>query len=876
MQAEGQGFPEKSELRTTGSLVVQGREDVTRLTAQTLSQTEKLLCACSDRETPPVFAGMPVFREMFIELKRRGVIVRYVTDVTQDNIQYCKKIMEEFGFELRHLEGIKGNFGVADRDKQYWTSARVENSSGHSRPQLLWSDVPAIVEQNQYIFDVLWDRAVPAEARFLELEQGVSPERTEVIFGEDNVLNSITSVIRNARSRVHVCVDPLGPSASLSIEPIRLAIAASGSRKVTPLYITEITGENIADCRKLVELGVELRHIDGVKGNFGVTDDEYCASSTLEGSKPILQLVYSNSKAIVEQHEYLFQTLWNRATPAPARFKEIDEGIQRYETRILRDPNQILSETKRMAVTSRRYSVSSVSGGLLYAYNYAYDDFAEILEKARRGEHEGIKWVTRIDESTLEAAKKFMEKGMLLRHLDSVPTESFGVSDREVGVTISRIENGTLNNSAIFSDDPMYVEHYTGGFEELWKSGVDANVRIKEIEEGVEEPRVTIIRNRSDVQELLLRLLNQASEEILLLLPSSNSYRRQERIGVIDSMQKAAERGVKVRLLTPRVYTDDDTKNLVEYKAIREATGLNTVTIAVVDRTRSLIIEQQDDTKQEFIESIGVATYSTRGSTVKANIRFFERMWEEVAEREREEVLLEKERRSRMEAELLQDILAHDIRNYNQAARLNAELISDELGTASAESLKPLVDSVINSIDGSTRLVERAAKIGKILTEGSNVNLFPVNVAETVGNAAKLVKESQRGKQISIETPTDLDKKSVMADDMLLEVFVNLFSNSAKYTNEKEVQVGFAVDEVVEKGTPFYRIAVSDHSHGIPDEQKSSLFTRYLKSARGSGLGLSIVHALVSDRYQGKITVRDRVKGDYTKGTVMEILLPKA
>jgi len=873
-----EGHPKETIQRPTGK-VVQGEADATRLTAQTLSQVEKLLCVCGDREVPRVFAESVLFRDIFLGVKSRGIEVRFVTEITQDNIQYCRKIAEEYGFELRHLDGIKGNFGVADRKKQYWTSARVQNSEGEM-PQLMWSDVPAIVEQNQYVFDLLWNKAIPIEVRFIELEHGVTPQRTEVIFGEENVSNTITRIISNARTRIHACIDSLGPSVSLSMEPVRLAISDSfAKRKISPKYITEITPENIGECRRLIELGVELRHLDSVKGNFGVTDDEYCATSTLEGSRPILQLVYSNSKAVVEQNEYLFQTLWSRATPVNLRFKEIVEGIPRYETRIIRDSNQILVETKRMIDSSKRYSVSSVSGGLLYAYSYAFGDFDEILEKARRGEHEGIKWVTRIDESSLEAAKKFLEKGMLLRHVDNVPTESFGVSDREVGVTLSRLENGAMNNSALFSNDPMYIEHYSGVFEELWKSGIDAKIRIKEIEEGIEEPRIRIIRNRDDVRVQLLHLLNHATEEILLLLPSSNSYRRLMKIGVIDAMQKAVQRGVKVSLLAPSLNEkqDDDQKNQIEYKAIREATGLNTVTIVVVDRTRSLIIEQQDDSKQDFVESIGVATYSTRGSTVKANIRFFERMWEEVAEREREEMLLEKERRSRMEAELLQDILAHDIRNYNQAARLNAELLADELGEAPPESLKPLVDSVINSIDGSTRLVDRAAKIGKILSDGSNVNLVPVNLADIIETSIATVRESQRGKkEIFIEKPGDLDKKSVMADDMLQEVFLNLFSNSAKYTDGSEARITLAVEELIQNGGAYYKISVSDQSHGIPEEQKPNLFTRYLKSARGSGLGLSIVHALVSDRYLGGITVRDRVTGDPTKGTIMEILLPRA
>jgi hypothetical protein len=37
--------------------------------------------------------------------------------------------------------------------------------------QIIYSDVKEIVEQGQYIFDTLWNRAIPAEQKINEIEK---------------------------------------------------------------------------------------------------------------------------------------------------------------------------------------------------------------------------------------------------------------------------------------------------------------------------------------------------------------------------------------------------------------------------------------------------------------------------------------------------------------------------------------------------------------------------------------------------------------------------------------------------------------------------------------------------------------------------------
>jgi two-component system, OmpR family, sensor histidine kinase VicK len=71
----------------------------------------------------------------------------------------------------------------------------------------------------------------------------------------------------------------------------------------------------------------ELRHLDGVKGGMAVSESEYMATTVLEESKPLIGVIYSNVKEVVEQGQYIFDTLWRSSASAEQKIREIDEGI---------------------------------------------------------------------------------------------------------------------------------------------------------------------------------------------------------------------------------------------------------------------------------------------------------------------------------------------------------------------------------------------------------------------------------------------------------------------------------------------------------------------------------------------------------------------
>ena len=69
--------------------------------------------SCGDYKAPSATIEVKEYRKLLFELKERGIKLRYITDITKANVKYCKELMSEFAYEIRHLDGIKANFSVA-------------------------------------------------------------------------------------------------------------------------------------------------------------------------------------------------------------------------------------------------------------------------------------------------------------------------------------------------------------------------------------------------------------------------------------------------------------------------------------------------------------------------------------------------------------------------------------------------------------------------------------------------------------------------------------------------------------------------------------------------------------------------------------------
>lgn len=149
---------------------------------------------------------------------------------------------------------------------------------------------------------------------------GQNTTATIVVSGAGNIASTIARFQSNIKKDWCACVDSSIPAFSMS-DGIRQGYVSAKKRGVRMRYVTEIIPENLTHCRELMAF-VELRHIDGVRGSFAVSEGEFVAG--IQGKKaPLAKLVHSNVKELVAHQRDAFETLWENAMPAKSRIKEL-------------------------------------------------------------------------------------------------------------------------------------------------------------------------------------------------------------------------------------------------------------------------------------------------------------------------------------------------------------------------------------------------------------------------------------------------------------------------------------------------------------------------------------------------------------------------
>ena len=561
-------------------------------------------------------------------------------------------------------------------------------------------------------------------------------------------------------TKLDICADSTWPSVAMGIDVFRNALIDIKKRRITRRYITTITKNNLSYCKEVMKNG-ELRHLDGIRGNFAVSEREYLASATLQEAKLLQQVIYSNVKEVLEQQQYVFDSFWNRSSPAELRIKEIEEGINFGRTEVIQDPKE--------------------------------------------------------------------------------------------------------------------------------------------------------------VQHLFINMIKLAKHELLLVLPTINAFYRQERIGIIELLKQAAERdhSLNVRILTPTNdaiekklltiesgnaqrdhdgresyrqqlknkksfdtrHVDLETIDEDEEITAAERSAVTTVTILVVDRKESLVIESADDSRQDFIEAVGLATYSSSKPTVLSYFSIFENLWKQT---ELYQQLKESNKQLKLAYEQLKisdkmqsefiSAAAHELRTPIQPIISSVGIIRSRRGNMKLQELDDSLEMITRNTERLKQLSSEIIDVAKI--EGNSLDLEKerFDLSEVLFNIMEHYKNLISKTNINIKLLFDSCEDTLLVEadrDRISQVISNLLNNAVKFTRKRGGIVSVRIQKKVNTMNTNQSVAlisVRDTGSGIDHDILPRLFEKFAaKSFQGIGLGLFISKKII-EAQGGKIWAENNANTIGTNG----------
>ena len=537
--------------------------------------------------------------------------------------------------------------------------------------------------------------------------------KTEILYGVENSLSYGVKFMKNVTRKMDITFDHKAPSIVIKIPQYYDGYKDILERGGKIRCITEITKNNIQYCKELLNIVTDLRHLDGLKGGIAINESEYMATTVLQEEQPLTEVIYSNVEEVVSQGQYVFDTFWNNSISAIKKIKEIEEGIISYQTKIIEEDfgdSVIENEIRKVVYNSNELNACSSPGGLTIAYNYFIPLIKQMLERKKNGLHKGIRFLTEINKDNLEMVKVFLELGIDIRHIKDIPPFNFNVTNMELLAAIEINENKNLAKSMLYSNEPSYLKHFKNLFEELWKTSKNPHYIIKSIEEQTEISFIETIENSEEVFKLIRSLITSAKYEILGILPTFNSFRRQIEYGMVQHLKDVAllNKNINIKVLVTEEIDNQKQQEinllLNEYGSTfqnKNSTDLSLdfqidkienmkirainsefqteISLLVMDKNKSIIIESTNNATNNSLKAIGMASYSNSRHISKSYKSIIDNLWNQTEMYEQLKQAHEHlKNQDKMQKEFI-NIAAHELRTPIQPILGLSEIVRDKI-----------------------------------------------------------------------------------------------------------------------------------------------------------------------------------------------------
>jgi two-component system, OmpR family, sensor histidine kinase VicK len=390
------------------------RSEVINALLDIFSSAVSMIYICGNSKFPLQLLSLEIIKQTILSTanKNNWVKQRYLFEITRDNIQYCRNLMQIVGHDnyFCHSGDIEANFVV--NEKEYLGSITLREP----QQQAIYSNMNGILEQHRSIFDTLWNKAIPAKQRIEEIQEEIEPEFYEVINNYEKAQEKYIDLAKSidkeglllfANSKAMIRANKIGVIDSL--------IEASTKKGAIIRIVCPLAEENSEIVKTISERAPDIRILDydsNVSSHSGLFVVDRAKLMRFELKEPKAEqfsdaigfIIFSNNKASVDSSKSLFELLWNERIQQE-KLKEYDK---------LKEADKMKTEFINVAAHELRSPIQPVLGLSEFLLNQVgnIEQYRDLLNAINRNAKrlqqltENILDVSKIESHTLELHKE--------------------------------------------------------------------------------------------------------------------------------------------------------------------------------------------------------------------------------------------------------------------------------------------------------------------------------------------------------------------------------------------------------------------------------------------------------------------------------------
>lgn len=215
--------------------------------------------------------------------------------------------------------------------------------------------------------------------------------------------------------------------------------------------------------------------------------------------------------------------------------------------------------------------------------------------------------------------------------------------------------------------------------------------------------------------------------------------------------------------------------------------------------------------------------------------------------------------------------LAHELRNPMAPLKNGLHIV--RLSSAPESTAQNVIEMMDRQLNHLVRLVDDLLDIGRITSGKVELKRSPIELREILARSIEASRVTIDAHRHELEVDEGKERLFVHGDmDRLAQVFSNLLSNAAKYTDD-----GGRINVTIRREGGAAVVRVSDTGIGIPAEDLLHVFDLFSqvrvhqgRTEGGLGIGLALAQQLVA-MHGGSISVES---AGLRKGTAFTVRLP--